>query len=303
MRPAMLLLALAATASADTVYLANGNQMEGTIVSQSASEIVLDIGYGTVPLKRSRIRRIVRSRSASRELEQRGFEAGRDVPEGFASIHRLYEAASAAREKALEARSLGAGEAQDEPEREKEAGQTQQAYYAAFKALQDELDAPEGPKVPAAGGREAAYDAWLRREAAKMAADFKSDVIESRDRSGHVIVQAILNGRVPARLIVDTGASTCVLYPAAYAELGLTAADELGTTKIYVGDGRPVDAKLVRLRSVAVGRSVATDTIAALVPTPAPGIDGLLGMSFLKNFVVRVDSANGKLFLETLKPR
>ena len=354
---AWLLLAALLPAHADTIYLRNGNEMEGTIVGQNGREVTINIGYGTVTLKRADISRIKRTNDDA--LVEREFASGNRVPAGAENLNDLYQAASQAREKALDVRNRlkqlddAAKEAQDELPRlrenydsaaqrlqglslngnraaynatveelnsirtqmqidgnriqdaqsQKREGQKEiQDYSEALSQLRQALTRPEiRQSERVATGWQARYYAWLRREMSSMATDFRQDVVDSLDHSGHVVVQALLNGRVPARLLVDTGASISVLYPSVTDELGLAGAPAIGNTRIVLGDGHTVDARIVRLDSIAVGRTAVRGSAVALVNSPPPGIDGLLGMSFLSHFVVRVDSANGRLILDELK--
>lgn len=61
MRLLLLAFALGLPAHADTVYLKNGNQMDGVITEQSKTQITLDIGYGSTILDRADIEKIVRA--------------------------------------------------------------------------------------------------------------------------------------------------------------------------------------------------------------------------------------------------
>src|SRR5262249_27110486 len=159
-----------------------------------------DIGYGTVTLKRSDILRIARSAaSGGGEIDRRKFESGRRVPDDAKRLNELYQDAQARREKARD----GGQQERDGQSREL------QAYFDAFRRLSDYLEGDEGKELGrGARGWQADYYAWIRRELKAMAGDFQHDVVSSGDEArGHVIVQAVLNGRVPARLLVDTGAS------------------------------------------------------------------------------------------------
>ena len=57
---AAILCGSAVTAWADTLHLLNGEKLEGLVIREDSSTVELDIGYGTVTIERSRIRRIVR---------------------------------------------------------------------------------------------------------------------------------------------------------------------------------------------------------------------------------------------------
>ncbi|MCX5788281.1 MAG: TIGR02281 family clan AA aspartic protease [Elusimicrobia bacterium] len=104
------LLAAAAAVRADTVELTNGNRIEGVIVSQNASEIVVDIGYGTVSLRRTEIAGIHRTskkrrKAVERELSRRRFESGQQVPQGAEKLDGLMREVLAQREKAFDAKN------------------------------------------------------------------------------------------------------------------------------------------------------------------------------------------------------
>ena len=72
--------------------------------------------------------------------------------------------------------------------------------------------------------------------------------------------------------------------------------------KFSLADGSIIKSKVIIIKSVKVGNSTAYDVAAAVTDqSPGAGIDGLLGMSFLNNFNIRVDVANERLILETIK--
>ncbi len=100
----------AVPARGDTVFLKNGNQVEGVVKSQTASEVEVDIGYGSVTLQRSDIAKI--HRAPNKEIARRQFEAGLKFPAQAGSLNALYQAAKDARDKAHASKS----ENQDEQE-------------------------------------------------------------------------------------------------------------------------------------------------------------------------------------------
>ena len=60
-----------------------------------------------------------------------------------------------------------------------------------------------------------------------------------------------------------------------------------------------IKAKPILLESVKVGDAEVKNVQAAILEKEAiGGVDGLLGMSFLSNFVIKVDSADNRLILE-----
>lgn len=361
---AAVLLLACSRARADTFYMKSGNEIEGTMVSENASSMMVDVGYGTVSLEKAEILRIRRATKAQRaaaaaELRRKKYRSGALAPKGAGKLAGLVRAALAGREKASEARAAGSARAAERKETEKallvlrrkyaelseeldgidmqadpseynrmvgevnaagsqirikEAGM-QQARQQAGKpdsSFQDYLDSynklesylrGEGKRLikTPRSGKDGEYYSWLRAELGKMKKDFSRDSVESEGRDGHIIVKALLNGRVTARLMVDTGATTTTLYDNIVTALKLDPKDPPKAVDIILGDGSTVRAQEVLLDSIAVGKSEVKYSAAIIMPAQSGEIDGLLGMSFLRHFVVRVDSANGKLILEGMK--
>jgi len=133
-------------------------------------------------------------------------------------------------------------------------------------------------------------------EAAKRARGrIKIPFSEGRDG----VVDVVLNGKVTVPFYVDTGASLCVLSQGVADRLGLTEDDAAGTIRVMLANGSVDTATAVKLDSVQVGSSKAKNVEAAISDKPpGGGVDGLLGMSFLKHFHVKLDSKEHCLILE-----
>lgn len=128
--------------------------------------------------------------------------------------------------------------------------------------------------------------------------------VEISQSSGHIIVNARINKKTDCQLILDTGATYVVLSNAAAKKLGIDlGSKEVKNIQLLLADGRKADAKLVVLRTVSTQGVEAENVNAAILPEGAEGAgmkDGLLGMSFLKNFNFKIDQKNNKLILEKL---
>jgi clan AA aspartic protease (TIGR02281 family) len=143
------------------------------------------------------------------------------------------------------------------------------------------------------------FFADVDQELSEMAGDFKRDAVASRRVGEHLVVDALFNGKVTEPLLVDTGASQTVISPKVAAELGLEGGQ---VVHAVLADGRSVEGKLIVLDSLAVGDSRVEKTPVVVLAAPGPQAEGLLGMSFLKNFMFQLDLANKKLILEGLAP-
>ena len=104
-----------------------------------------------------------------------------------------------------------------------------------------------------------------------------------------------LNNSRTVDLVVDTGASACVISPELAADLGIQPGPSAESVTMQVVGARTT-GPLVKLASVSVGGAEAEDVIAVIHPV-GPGIHGLLGNSFLARFTVTLDPQEGVLHL------
>jgi clan AA aspartic protease (TIGR02281 family) len=116
--------------------------------------------------------------------------------------------------------------------------------------------------------------------------------------AGSLVVRVLLNQERWAHLIVDTGASMTVLSTDAALDLGIlgTTDNELLTVNTAGGS---VQVNMNYLSSLSVGSAQATNVAVAIhdLPDVPEHIEGLLGMSFLKHFLVTLDSEHDQLML------
>ena len=113
------------------------------------------------------------------------------------------------------------------------------------------------------------------------------------------VVEATLNEKVKVDLLVDTGASLVVITRKTATALGIENLEEKGKIHVVLADGSIRSAIPVTLKSVQVGHSRATNIKAAVSDSPPGGnIEGLLGMSYLDKFHVKMDKKEKCLILE-----
>lgn len=125
----------------------------------------------------------------------------------------------------------------------------------------------------------------------------KSSIEFWQDRFG--IVEAVINGKVSAKLRIDTGASLVVISEDIVRSLGVTKIPKSGKLRLVMADGKVVMGIPMVLKSVKVGNSKIESVQAAVIPSASFGkTDGLLGMSYLKHFNVKLDAQENTLILE-----
>lgn len=126
-----------------------------------------------------------------------------------------------------------------------------------------------------------------------MVAAIKTEKIEFDKDHGCIKVRAMLNGQEAVTLIFDTGATVTTLSRAVADRLGIMPV-KIGTQLVTLANGSKVKTTPVILDSLSVG-SASRENVAALVleQAPGPGVDGLLGMSFLKHFIIKFGAEQG----------
>ncbi len=127
--------------------------------------------------------------------------------------------------------------------------------------------------------------------------DFPEDLIKSRMSGNATYISVRINNRVTGNFILDTGADTVTISEAFAKKAGIKTAG-LSEVKMRVADGRVVTGHSVILDSVQVGRFRSRNVPAVIMPGAGRGHDGLLGMSFLRDYIVNLK--NGKLSLRKL---
>ncbi|MDD4980840.1 MAG: retropepsin-like aspartic protease [Candidatus Omnitrophica bacterium] len=124
--------------------------------------------------------------------------------------------------------------------------------------------------------------------------------VEANRQGDHLFVNALLNRKVNARLLVDTGASFVVLSPNIAKQLNIDIKAVAPDIKLTLGDGKEVPAKLIKLDIVSVEEAIARDIDAAIIDKDDAfnGFDGVLGMSFLRLFKFEINLKENKLVLQ-----
>lgn len=147
-------------------------------------------------------------------------------------------------------------------------------------------------------------EARERAQKIQAAKEREPKQVSMEKESGHLVVEATLNNKVKAALLLDTGSSFVVLSDKIARELAIdSGGKEAQTVQMMLADGRKVEAKLVILDSVRVQDAEVEKVGAVILPekeSESISKDGLLGMSFLKNFNFKIDQKDNKLILEKL---
>ena len=144
----------------------------------------------------------------------------------------------------------------------------------------------------------------IENDFTRYKSEFKTAVTDATFiQDDYIIVPVSINGRAPVFLLLDTGASTVTLSRALADRMGINWRGGYKVTA-SMADGRTSTGYSILLKSVAVG-DFRADNVRAVVleEPPAKGVDGLLGMSYLQRFHLRIDPANKKFVLQKINAR
>jgi len=112
------------------------------------------------------------------------------------------------------------------------------------------------------------------------------------------IARVILNDSRTGRFLVDTGSSVTVLSPALAADLGIAGGPDGSPVELQMLGGRTAGAPAI-VGSLRVGTLELRDAPVVL-HDPGPGLDGILGNTFLSRYQVTVDGDRRQLHLRPL---
>ena len=116
---------------------------------------------------------------------------------------------------------------------------------------------------------------------------------------GQLLVKALLDNREPVTLMIDTGAAMTILTPQLLTRLGY---DLAGRQAYFATANGVVQAPVVAVNRLALGQAGINQLSVGVLGLPvAEGIDGLLGMNFLRHYQFQIDQDRGLLVLDHLR--
>ena len=112
------------------------------------------------------------------------------------------------------------------------------------------------------------------------------------------LVQATLNNKRAAKFVVDTGASYTLISNALANDLGINLGANPRTLPFQTANGL-INAPITNIESISIGGlEIRNLAIAIHDAVPDPNVAGLLGLNFLSNFKMDIDTQKGLLHLE-----
>src|SRR5208282_1009651 len=133
----------------------------------------------------------------------------------------------------------------------------------------------------------------------KAEGSVQSETIELHRENGVFHVYASL-GKVPTKMVFDTGASLTTISTKLAGRIGLKPKTADPTVRLTTADGTVVEAKRLVIPSVRVGKFTIQNVECVVMPAEKGDVDPLLGQTFLKHFKVEFSPEAGKLSLKKL---
>lgn len=120
------------------------------------------------------------------------------------------------------------------------------------------------------------------------------------DGQGHLLADVLINNKIHASLVVDTGSPEVMLTSSFIQKLGLDLSQSnKGYVEVLNGKYK---AAAVSLDSIKLGVAQAQNVSATVLLEDSKEInDGLLGLSFLSKFHFTLDQAGQKLILKKIE--
>jgi clan AA aspartic protease (TIGR02281 family) len=160
----------------------------------------------------------------------------------------------------------------------------------------------DGMKKRGISDEESLYAEIAGKAISEIEKGLSRDSVSLTKTSQGMTVKAVLNGSTTCLLAVDTGASIVVISGEIAKKIETNPNETIKDVNFTLADGSMTKSDVIIVKSIRVGNSIAYNVPAAVTDNPpGHGIDGLLGMSFLSNFNIKMDVANEKLILETIK--
>ncbi len=118
-----------------------------------------------------------------------------------------------------------------------------------------------------------------------------------------VIIPVLLNGSITAKMALDTGSPGMIIFDRLAHRLGLFERDDGKLLTYAAGIGGNAPSILTVIDSVQVARAEDRFIPTVIIASLSDSFDGLIGMDFMANYSIRIDTARRIVVFEELPGR
>ena len=122
-------------------------------------------------------------------------------------------------------------------------------------------------------------------------------VVGLTKKGNSLLVDTLINRKLKTKLILDTGCTDTQISEEIARSLGIKTS-ESNSVLCQLADGRSVSGREINIKELKVGTVRVYNVKAIVLGSDKLGSGGLLGMSFLNNFIFRIDPEKGELILQ-----
>ncbi len=169
------------------------------------------------------------------------------------------------------------------------------AYIKKFTKFEDDLM----NSLSNAQGEQRRFLSSMAEEIQSLSKELMFSIIQARKYRGGTFVKGVINDKVDAMFMVDTGATYVTISTSMAKQLQLDIISKTPRENLRLADGSVQNVPVVTLSSISLG-GVKQNQVKAAVMETSPNFTPLLGMSFLKHFNWRFEG-NNKIVFEKLE--
>jgi clan AA aspartic protease (TIGR02281 family) len=179
------------------------------------------------------------------------------------------------------------------------------AYMRQLADFKEELTLKKSAakdRVRDPGSQTAVFFSSIEQRIEQYSTEFQQIEVPHQGARDHMLVTVRINDRIDGLFLLDTGATYVTLSNEMAKSLGLGLSGK-NNVSVSLANGSNVAAQPVILDSMQAGDARVNGVIAMVFPeSPHDGLDGLLGMSFLREFTIQLDPVNKKLVFQKFAP-
>jgi len=159
------------------------------------------------------------------------------------------------------------------------------------------------PSVDTSPGKTASGNKSSLKEDTKKPLKYEVPYTAFEGSSRRVIIPVQLNGSVIAQMALDTGSPGMIIFDRLARRIGIFEKDDAKLLTFSAGIGGEAPSILTIVDTVQVDKAEDTFIPTEIIASLSDSFDGLIGMDFMANYAIRIDTAKHVVVFEELPDR